>query len=246
VAEMVLDRLRELQAADLELRRLEQKKASHDRSVRIRGDQIRKHQEEIDALKAKHKQARMGVDRKELEVRQKRADIERLRGQQMQVKDNRQFSILQNEIKFAELAISKIEDEILADMADLEATTAEVRKAEEELARHNRDLGVLRKEIEARKGEVDAEIAAGRAKRDEVARTLPTRAVDQFNRIAERLEGEALAPVLRDEEDEDGGMYICGGCHMSVTANTYVRLAGRSEDLVTCPNCTRILFLEEP
>jgi uncharacterized protein len=245
VAEMVLDRLRELQAADMDLRRLEQKKASHDRAAVIHGDQIRKHQEHIDALKGKHKQSRMGVDKKELDVRQKRADIDRLRGQQMQVKDNRQFSVLQNEIKFAELAISKLEDEILGDMADVEGAAAEVRKAEEELAKQQRDLEILRKEIAARKSDVDAEIAAGRARRDEVAKNLPRKAVDQFNRIADRLEGEALAPVLRDEEDEDGGMYICGGCHMSVTANTYVRLAGHGDDIVTCPNCTRILFLEE-
>jgi uncharacterized protein len=242
---MVLDRLRELQLADLDLRRLEQKKASHDRAAKVRADQIRKHQEVIDALKAKHKQARMGIDKKELDVRQKRADIERLKGQQTQVKDNRQFSVLQNEIKFAELAITKFEDEILGDMTDLEGVNSEVRKAEEEFAKMNRELEGLKREIETRKGEVDAEIVARRAKRDEVAKTLPLKAVDQFNRIAERLDGEALAPVLRDEEDEDGGMYICGGCHMSVTANTYVRLAGRGDDIVTCPNCTRILYLAE-
>jgi hypothetical protein len=242
---MVLDRLRELQEADQDLRRLQQKKASHDRAAKVRADQIGKHHEAIEALRTKHKQVRMGVDKKELEVRQKRTDIERLRGQQNQVKDNRQFSVLQNEIKFAELAISKFEDEILADMTDIEAAAAEVHKAEEELARHQRDLEILRKEIEARKSAVDAEIAKGRARREEVAKTLPPKVVSQFNRIAERLEGEALAPVLRDEEDEDGGMYICGGCHMSVTANTYVRLAGHSDEIVSCPNCTRILYLGE-
>ena len=247
MAELVLDRLRELQDADRELRRLEQKKSAHDRGAKVRADQIKKHQEHIEALKAEQRQARMAGDKKELEVRQKRADIERLRQQQMQIKDNRQYQILQNEIRFAELAISKIEDEMLTDYGDFEAVGAKLKEADQELAKLRQDLDGVQKEIGARKSEVDAEIAAHRAKRDEIAKGLPRPVVDQFNRIADRFDGEALAPVIRDEEeDEEGGLFICGGCHMSVTQNTYVRLAGRGDNIVTCPNCTRILYLENP
>jgi hypothetical protein len=244
---MVLDRLRELQEADLQLRGLEQKKASHDRAAKVRGDQIKKHQEQIDTLKAEQREARKAADAKELDVRQKRAEIERLRSQQMQIKDNRQYQVLQNEIRFAELAISKIEDDMLADYGDIETAQARIKQAEDELARLRRGLEAVQREIEVRKGQVDAEIAAQREKRDAIARMLPPAVVEQFNRIADRLDGEALAPVRRDDvEDEEGGVYICGGCNMSVTQNTYVRLAGHhSEELVTCPNCTRILYLEE-
>jgi len=244
VAELVLDKLRELQQADLELRRLEQHKASHDRVVRVRAEQIVKHKEQIDALRAKQKQIRMSADRKELEVKQKRADIERLKAQQMQVKDNRQFSILQNEIKFLELAIGKLEDEILADMGDVEAADKEVKDAQAQVARARLELEALRAEIESKKDEVDADIAKCRAQREEIAKTLPQKVVDQFTRIADRLRGEALASVIRDEDDDESG-FMCGGCNMGLTENTYVRLAGRSDDLVTCPNCTRILYLEE-
>jgi len=244
VAEMVLDRLRELQLADLALRRLEQTKAVHDRSVLARAEGITRHKEHIESLRAKQKQIRMSADRKELDVKQKRADIERLRHQQTQVKDNRQFSTLQNEIKFAELAISKYEDEILADMGDIEGVEGEIKKAQAELQRLEKDLEAARKDIEAKKGEVDREIAQSRIKRDLMAKALPPRVVDLFTRIADRLAGEAMAAVIRDEDDEDGG-YVCGGCHMSVTQNTYVRLASRTEDLCVCPNCTRILYLEE-
>jgi uncharacterized protein len=244
VAELVLDKLRVLQQADMELRLLEQKKSAHDRAAKVRSDQIVRQKQDIEALRTRHKQTRMAADKKELEVRQKRADIEKLRGQQMQVKDNRQFSVLQNEIKFAELAIRKYEDEILTDMGDIEAIDAETRKADEELKRLEAELAVTRKEIEAKKGETDAEIAECRTKRDAIAKTLPTKIVDQFNRIADRLDGEAMAAVVRDEEDDDG-VFVCSGCHMGVTQNTYVLLAGRADTLCTCPNCTRILFLDK-
>lgn len=243
MAVLVLDRLRELQQADLGLRRLEGMKAEQDRRARLRADQIARQEEAIEALRGKHRNARKATDQKELDVRQKRAEIDRLKTQQMQVKDNRQYAILQNEIKFAELAIAKLEDEILTDMEDVESAEAEMGEAKTALARSRHELEELRKEIAAKKDGLDAEVARCRAERDQIARSLPPVVVDQFARIADKLDGEALAPVLRDEEDDTG--FICGGCNMSLTENTYVRLAGRSEDLVACPNCTRILYLED-
>ena len=242
MAELVLDRLRELQDADRELRRLEQKKSAHDRGAKVRADQIKKHQEHIEALKAEQRQARMAADRKELEVRQKRADIERLRQQQMQIKDNRQYQILQNEIKFAELAIGKLEDDVLNDYEDIETVDRELAQAQEELKQHQQELETLRRECEAKKDSVDAEIQTCRARRNEIAATLPPDVVRQFDRIADRLDGEALAAVVLDEVE---GTYVCTGCNMSVTQNTYVQLRGRIEKLVTCPNCTRILYVED-
>ena len=119
------------------------------------------------------------------------------------------------------------------------------KKAQAELKRQEDELAVVRKEIEARKDDLDREIEEDRRKRDEIAKTLPPKVVDLFNRIADRLDGEALAEVIRDEDDTDDGGYVCGGCHMSVTQNTYVLLASRSENLCTCPNCTRILHLKK-
>jgi len=241
VAEMVLETLRELQEADLGLRELERKKASHDRAAKVQAAQIAKHKEHIEALRGKRRAARIVADEKELDIKQKQAQINKLRAQQMQVKDNRQFQALQNEIKFVELAISKTEDDILSDLGDLEAIDAEIARAEAALTREQKRLENLMREIEARKSDVDTEIEACRGRRQEIAAALPPKVVDQFTRIADRLDGEALAPVIHEE---DGGSFICGGCHMGLTQNTYVMLAGRTDNLMTCPNCTRILYLE--
>jgi predicted nucleic acid-binding Zn-ribbon protein len=245
VAQTLLDTLRELQDADQRLRALEQQKASHDRSIKVQAQQIQKHQEAIEACRQREKAARRTADAKELEVRSKREEIERLRQQQMQVKDNRQYQALQNEIKFAELAITKIEDDILNDYAEMEEIQKETQQAEQELAAEQQRLDAFRQKVESKKAEVDEEIDACRRHRREVAAQLPPKTVAKFQRIADRFEGEALAPVLREE---GGGDFVCGGCHMTVTQNTYVLLAGggnAGDDLLTCPNCQRILFLED-
>ena len=245
MAQTILDMLRQLQEADQRLRALEQQKASHDRAAKVQAEQIRKHQESLQAHRKREQEARRAADEKELEVRSKREEIQRLRQQQMQVKNNRQYQALANEIKFAELAISKIEDDILGDYAEIEDIQNQGREAEKELADEQQRLGALRQEIENKKAEVDEEIDACRRHREEVASRLPPHLVQQFRRLADRFDGEALAPVLREE---GGGDFVCGGCHMTLTQNTYVLLAGGSstaDDLVTCPNCQRILYLDE-
>jgi len=244
VALTVLDNLRELQEADQRLRALEQQKATHDRSVKVRAAQIEQHKQAIEQLHQDELRVRQAADQKELEIRSKRDEIQRLQQQQMQVKDNRQYQALQNEIKFAELAITKIEDDMLGDYGEIEEAQSRVQAAKDELAKHERDLDVLRQRIQEKKAEVDQNIEEARQQREAIAANLPPKAVAQFQRIAERLDGEALAPVLREE---GGGDFVCGGCHMTVTQNTYVLLAGggNPDDLITCPNCSRILYLED-
>lgn len=242
MAELVIDTLCELQQADQELRRLEARKAAQDRAVRARAVQIEHLKEQIEAIRTEHHDLRVKINLKELEVREKRDAIERHKSQQMQIRDNRQFAALQNEIKFAELAIRKLEDDMLNDYEDLEALETRIAEAKAQLEREGVELEAVRKEAEAKKDAADAEIQACRRRRDEIAQTLPSAVVEQFNRIADRLDGEALAPVVRDEVE---GTFVCGGCNMSVTQNTYVLLRGRTENLIICPNCTRILYAED-
>jgi len=245
VAQTVLDTLRKLQEADRRLRSLQQQKASQDRAARVQAHQIQKHEDAIQDCRKREQDVRRAADEKELEVRSKRDEIQRLRQQQMQVKDNRQYQALANEIKFAELAISKIEDDTLNDYAEIEKLQNETRQAEQALTEERRRLEALRRDIETKKADLDRDIDACRAQREQIADRLPARIVEHFRRVADRFEGEALAPVL---PEEGGGDFVCGGCHMTVTQNTYVRLAAgesTADDLVTCPNCQRILYLDE-
>jgi hypothetical protein len=236
--------LLDLQKADQELRRLEGEKDAHDRGLRVRAQQVEKQKHEIEALRARHKQARLQADRKELDVRGKRDQIARLRQQQMQIKDNRQFAALQNEIKFAELAVSKLEDEILNDYEDIEAIEAETAAAAAELQRQQQQLDAYRRQVEQEKDELDAQVEACRRQRQAIEERLPPDVVEQFHRIADRWDGAALAPVVVQEGEKEN-VFSCGGCNMSVTQNCYVLLRGRSEGLITCPNCSRILYVED-
>jgi predicted nucleic acid-binding Zn-ribbon protein len=63
-----------------------------------------------------------------------------------------------------------------------------------------------------------------------------------FKRVAETYDGEAMAII--EEQDGKAGAYSCGGCFMGITAET-VNLLMTNDDIIRCPNCTRILVLIE-
>ncbi len=241
--ELVLEKLRALQEADRELRRLQAQKDLHDRTLRVRAAQIAKIDEQIEELRTRQKKVRVAADQKDLDVREKKGQIERLKSQQLQVKDNRQYAALQNEIKFAELAISKAEDETLADFEDIEALGAQIADFKRQAEAQRVELDQFGAQIEAHKEAVDAEIQACRRRREGIEAELPPDVVARFHRTADKWDGEAMAAVVRDDEESS---FSCGGCNMSVTQNTYVQLLGRSaERLITCPNCSRILYVED-
>jgi predicted nucleic acid-binding Zn-ribbon protein len=79
-------------------------------------------------------------------------------------------------------------------------------------------------------------------RRDAAERGIDGETLDLFNRVSERYEGEAMAKVVRVHPRRDE--FICDGCNMSLTAERANALMTRDE-VLTCRNCGRILFLEK-
>ena len=75
---------------------------------------------------------------------------------------------------------------------------------------------------------------------DHAAKNIPSESLEFFKRVAETYDGEALAVV--EQQDEKAGTYSCGGCFMSIAAEN-VNLLMTKDDIIRCPNCTRILVL---
>ena len=89
---------------------------------------------------------------------------------------------------------------------------------------------------------LEEEIAAIQSEWDAVAKDIPAEPLETFNRVAETYDGEAVVKV--DQPEGKSGAYSCGGCFMGITAESVNMLMTRDE-IIRCPNCTRILILSE-
>ena len=70
----------------------------------------------------------------------------------------------------------------------------------------------------------------------------PHEQLEIFKRVAETYDGEAVAII--EQNTGRTGAYTCGGCFMGVTDECVNQLMTKDE-IIRCPNCTRILVLSE-
>ena len=65
---------------------------------------------------------------------------------------------------------------------------------------------------------------------------LPAKVLGEFNRLADRFDGEAVAALAKPDRRREE--YLCTACNMSLVVDVYNRLHSRDE-LVFCPSCQR-------
>ena len=66
--------------------------------------------------------------------------------------------------------------------------------------------------------------------------------IEQFNRLAERYDGEAMASITKPHPRREE--YSCSACNMDIVPDIYNRLHSR-DAVVHCPSCRRMLFIPD-
>ena len=118
------------------------------------------------------------------------------------------------------------------------------------------ELSELDAKIEERTGMRDLAKAEAKQRQEDVAErmqeleqdravaaeSIPARAMDIFDRVADTTDGETMAPVI--EHNRKRHEFTCGACNIEIPYNLYVTLHSDSDEIMQCPACTRILYLE--
>lgn len=175
-----------------------------------------------------------------LDVKARDEHIDKLRGQQQNARNNKEYQALLMEISTEKVDRGKVEEQALTAMQAVEEARAERDAAasalEAESAAHARLSADQGERVAALQSAVDAL----RPDRDAAATAVPPTARAAYERLADRYEGEALSPVEKPDERQE--MYVCGACNMELRVDVFYRLHSR-DDLVACDSCRRLLYL---
>jgi predicted nucleic acid-binding Zn-ribbon protein len=189
-------------------------------------------QSSLEAAKLRVKQIESERKQLDLEIEGKKTQIEKYANQQLQTRKNEEYKALAHEIEMAKEAIFKIEDKEIVLMEQAEAAQKEVVRATAEAAAAKKlveeQIGQLNTREENLKKEL-AEVQGGRTQAAEAV-DEPTR--NRYERIF-KSKGENVVVGVEHSS--------CGGCHMKLPAQILVSCQSQS-DIVTCPNCGRILY----
>jgi predicted nucleic acid-binding Zn-ribbon protein len=237
----VLNGLIKLQSVENRLRVEKAKLTRCRRNIIIQENQIRSLQNALEAKKEEVQLSKVQFDRLALELKSKDEQITRLRALLNSAKTNKEYAAVLTQLNTNKADNSKIETQSLELLKNIEADEAECDQIQTQINEQKEQLKVLRTETEAQAGKYQAEIDKIQAEWDEVAKTIPKKPLEIFKRVTETYDGQAVAVI--EQQDGKKGVYSCGGCFMGITAES-VNLLMTKDDIIRCPNCTRILVLD--
>jgi predicted nucleic acid-binding Zn-ribbon protein len=226
-----MQHLIELQRLDGEIARREEVLAS----IPIERKQLEESSaaaaERLAAAREAHQDAEMQQRQAESSLQDQEALLQKLEGQQFQVKDNAAYTALLNEMEHAKAAISACESGILEGMEAVENAAEALERAEgaDGEARARQESGL--RELAAREERIRSELAELNAERDAVGPKLDAAILAVYEKVASRKR-PALA-LVREER--------CEGCRVGIPAQNYIEIL-KGERIVTCGNCQRILL----
>lgn len=236
----VLDGLIKLQSVENRLRAVKAKLARCRRNVIIQENQVRSLQNALEAKKEEIQLTKVQSDRLELELKSKDEAIARLRACLNTAKTNKEYAAVLTQLNTTKADNSKIETQILELLKDIEADEAQCEEIAKQIEQQKVQLEQTRKEAEVLAAKYQTEIEQIQLEWDRIAQTIPDEPLQIFKRVAETYDGQALAVIDRQEGKMEA--YNCGGCFMDLPTET-VNLLQARDDIIRCPNCTRILVL---
>ena len=236
----VLNGLIQLQSVENRLRAGKAKLTRCRRNVIIQENQIRNLQNALEAKKEEVQLTKVQSDRLELELKSRDETIARLRASLNSAKTNKEYSAVLTQLNTTKADNSKIETQILELLKDIEADEAECKDIQKQIDEQKQQLEQDRTEAGTLADKYQAEIDEIQVEWDQIARTIPEKPLEVFKRVTETYDGQAVTVI--DQQDDKKGTFSCGGCFMGITAES-VNLLMTKDDIIRCPNCTRILVL---
>ncbi len=236
----VLNGLIKLQSIENRLRVEKAKLTRCRRNVIIQENQIRTLQNALEAKKEEVQLSKIQFDRLELELKSRDEQIIRLRASLNTARTNKEYSAVLTQLNTTKADNSKIESQSLELLKNIEADETECEEIQSQINEQKQHLEQLRTEVETLASKYQAEIDKIQAEWDQAAQIIPDKLLEIFKRVTETYDGQAVA--LIEQQDGKKGAYSCGGCFMGITAEC-VNLLMTKDDIIRCPNCTRILVL---
>jgi predicted nucleic acid-binding Zn-ribbon protein len=162
--------------------------------------------------------------------------ISKLKDQMLTTKTNEQYRAFQNEIEFCQKEIRKLEDRILELMSESEPLETAVKAAEAALK-------VEKAQVEAEKSLARDRTAVDQKAADElmaertgIAKEMSPSVYQQYERVRKARRGIAVAEVVNGR---------CTACQIMLRPQYFQDLK-RSETVLPCESCLRILYYNPP
>lgn len=229
-----LEKLIDLQKTDTNIRRLkrsietsEERRASLEKEFDEHAFSIREIQTRRDDLNADRAEHEKQIAENKTYLERSERNLKHAQNQKEYETAMREMDALQKQVSVHELKVVEILSEAEEVEKELESRADEINTLD---AKRAEAISKFDAELSANRAELESELA----KRKVVFDTLPTQLANVYDRLAQRSrDGIAVAEVVNGS---------CTACNMSLRPQMNVEVK-RSDSIVTCENCSRILYI---
>ncbi len=230
----ILQSLYLLQLLDTELDDLRELRGDLPETVNAMEGELEAAEQRIEEIDSELKRGATERTMKEKESLELIAKIDKYKGQQLEVTNNREYDALTREMEAAETTITTNESLVqqwVEQNAELKASLEEFTTKRDDL---KKELEIKREELKeileaTREEEVNFE-----KRREDALGELLERDLELYTRIR-GAKGKAVAPIRRES---------CSGCYNVVPPQLILEIK-KSDRLFICEHCGRILVSEE-
>ncbi len=228
----VIENLLILQDRDRKIMRVEAELANLGPERAALDQRTKRAQDHLENSKQKSKQIESDRKKLELDVEAKKQQIEKYSLQQFQTKKNEEYRALAQEIEHCKAAITKLDDEQLVLMEQLEAATKELNEVQKSTSAALKEVELARTALADKEVRLKKELADLKSDYNRLTDAVEEGVRDRYVRLRKQRGATTVVGV-------DRGM--CGGCHMKLPMQVVLSCKAQQE-IVTCPNCSRILY----
>ena len=186
----------------------------------------------LDEAKLRVKQLESERKSLELQVDTFKQKIDKYSVQQFQTKKNDEFRALGHEIEMARKEIGKLDDQQIALMEKGEEAQKSVSAASEKAGELRKAAEKQMSELTAREQNLKSQLSGLLSEREALAAGVDDGARSRYERLLRNKGSNVVVGIQHG---------VCGGCHMKFPVQLVLSCKAQQE-IVTCPNCGRILY----
>src|SRR5687768_5015112 len=203
----VIENLLVLQERDRKIMRIEAELANLAPERVALDQRAERAKTQADAGKTKARQLESDRKKLELDVEAKKSLIEKYSLQQFQTKKNEEYRALAHEIEMCKEAISKLDDEQLAIMEQLDAANREAAEVTKASTTTLKEVEVARAALIDKEARLKRELAELKSDYDRLEFAVEEGIRERYVRLRKQRGATIVVGIDRG---------ICGGCHMKL------------------------------
>jgi predicted nucleic acid-binding Zn-ribbon protein len=150
------------------------------------------------------------------------------------VKTEKEMKALSMESELAKEKLTHANAEIERQQIIVEAKAEEIKVAESELELATAEFDKISTEVNAKLASIEGDKAKLFGERETKTMAIDMKILSFYEKIRIWARNTAVVPIKKQ---------ACYGCYMKLNESTYASII-KSEEIITCPHCGRIVFLE--